>query len=118
MDASTNYPGRAHGCAQTPTWTYSTRVATYDGNLNWVQVSVDRPDQIQHVYASLQRGLGRPRLRPPSGNVMAVEFFDQHAEQGRETVETVLQQELGSPSWIKVEVGCGNVHHMFGPHPA
>jgi hypothetical protein len=86
----------------------------YDSNLNWVKVTVARQDEVARVHAALSNTLVRPGLRAPIGDVIVVEFNDQHARDGAGHVQAVLAQEFGSPDWIRVEVGHGNAKWIYG----
>ena len=80
-------------------------------------MAVRRPEEVARVQAALSAGLGRTRLRPPVRDEIAVEYFDRHAAQGLEEVEAVIEKELASQPWIEVEMGSGNVVHIYGPRP-
>ena len=93
------------------------RGMTIDGNLNWVKVAVRRSNEVARVHAVLSAGLGRPRLRPPVRDEIAVEYFDRDAAAGLEEVEAVIEERLGAPDWIEVEIGSGSVVHIYGARP-
>jgi hypothetical protein len=85
----------------------------YDSNLNWVKVTVARQDEVGRVHAAISNSLVRSGLRAPIGDVIVVQFADRHASDGAEDVRAVIERELGSPDWIRVEVGDGNVKWMY-----
>ena len=73
---------------------YSPRM--YDSNLNWVKVTVARPEEVDRVHAAISEGLHRSHLRPPIGDVIVVEFGDRHKTDGAEAVRHVIEEEFGS----------------------
>jgi hypothetical protein len=88
---------------------------TIDGNLNWVRVTVSRPDQLERVHAAIASRLLRPKLRPPvSDREIVVSFDDLNASEASEIVARSLKEEFGSVDWIEVEVGHGNLKWMYG----
>jgi hypothetical protein len=89
----------------------------YDPNLNWVKVTVARPEEVDRVHVALSKGLDRSRLRPPIGDVIVVEFSDRHKADGEQAVRYVIGEEFGSPDWIQIEVGHGNARWIYGPYP-
>jgi hypothetical protein len=86
----------------------------YDSNLNGVKVTVARPDEVFRVHAALSNVLARPGLRPPVADVILVTFADMHAIEGAEAVRGIIEQEFGSPEWIRVDVGYGDVNRLYG----
>jgi hypothetical protein len=88
----------------------------YDSNLNWVEVKVDRPDEVGRVHAALSDALDRPNLPAPIDELIVVQFGDRHASEGVEDVRFVLEERLGRPvpEWIHVGIGVGNVEWMYG----
>jgi hypothetical protein len=66
------------------------------------------------MHAAISNVLARGRLRAPIGDVIVVQFAGKHASEGAEDVRFVIEQEFGSPEWIRVEVGDGNAKWMYG----
>jgi hypothetical protein len=88
---------------------------TIDGNLNWVKVTVSRPDELERVHAAVANRLVRPKLRPPvSDREIVISFDDFKATEASEIVAGLLEEEFGSVDWIQVEVGHGNLKWMYG----
>ena len=90
---------------------------TYDSNTQWVKVTVGRPEEVGRVHKVISNGLVRPELRPAIDDVIVVQFSDRLASEGVDAVRHLIEEEFGSPEWIKVEVGDGNVRWIYGPYP-
>src|SRR3954447_18477445 len=86
-----------------------------DSNLNWVKVTVTRPDEVSRVPAVISSPLARDGLRQPVGAEIVVQFSDRPASDGVDLVRYVVEQELGKPmpEWMVVEEGSGNAMWIY-----
>jgi hypothetical protein len=68
---------------------------------------------VARVYAAISNYLARDRLREAIDDVIVIPFADRRADHGVEAVQSVLEQEFGSPDWVRVEVGRGNLRWIY-----
>jgi hypothetical protein len=59
----------------------------FDSNLNWVKVTVERPEEVARVHAVISNYLARDRLREPIDDVIVIPFTDRRADDGVEAVQ-------------------------------